>query len=264
MGTSGVEAPEYLVEVGVRVFLLIACLLLPLFPFSMPFNALLAWLKRPGLRFAVVLGVPQLGVLALGYVPQPLPGWLTAWTLASAAFYAIRLLSVRDLGMWAGFLATSALALVWHVAADGAAPLELHLVAFGLSLPPALLMLLAGTLTRRFGAAYAGLHGGLARCLPRWSWLLVLVVLAAIATPVFPGFFILLGLVFDARWSSAAVVLFIWLIWSWAGTRLLQGFVFDACREVEIRDLRPAAVAAYSGVLVLFILAGLIVMGGVP
>ena len=124
-------------------------------------------------------------------------------------------------------------------------------------------MLLAGTLTRRFGAAYAGLHGGLARCLPRWSRLLVLVVLAAIATPVFPGFFIVLGLLFDAGWRSALVVLFVWLIWSWAGTRLLHGFVFDACREVEIRDLRPAAVAAYSGVLVLFVLAGLVVAGGV-
>lgn len=245
------------------VFLLVACLLLPLFPFSMPFNLLLGWLKRPGVRFAVVLIAPQLGILALDHVAEPIPAWLPIWALASAAFYAIRLLSVRDLGMWAGFLATSALALVWHVAAHGAAPLELHVLAFGLSLPPALLMLLAGTLTRRFGAAYAGLHGGLARCLPRWSRLLVLVVLAAIATPVFPGFFILLGLVFEAGWSSAAGILFVWLIWSWAGTRLLQGFVFDACREVEIRDVRPAAVAAYSGVLVLFALAGLIVAGGV-
>ncbi|MBT9568183.1 MAG: hypothetical protein IV085_07775 [Thiobacillus sp.] len=245
------------------VVLLIASLLLPLFPFSIPFNLLLTWLTRPGLRFAVVLIAPQLGVLALNAMTTPTPAWLPAWALASAAFYAIRLLSVRDLGMWAGFLATSALALVWLFAASGAAPVELHLVALGLSLPAALLMLLAGTLTRRFGAAYGGLHGGLARCLPRWSRLLVLVVLAAIATPVFPGFFILLSLVFDAGWRAALVVLFVWLIWSWAGTRLLQGFVFDACREVEIRDLRPAAVAAYSGVLLVFVLAGLIVTGGV-
>ncbi|NDP47790.1 MAG: hypothetical protein GZ085_05230 [Sulfuriferula multivorans] len=243
--------------------LLIACLLLPLFPLSMPFNALLNWLKRPGIRFAVVLIAPQLGVLALDYVAQPIPDWLPVWALASAAFYAIRLLSVRDLGMWAGFLATSALALVWIFAAEGAAPLDLHLFAFGLSLPPALLMLLAGTLVRRFGAAYAGLHGGLGRCLPRWSRILIWVVLAAIATPVFPGFFIVLGLVFDARWPSAAAILFVWLIWSWAGTRLLQGFVFDICQQVEVRDLRPAAVAVYSGALALFLIAGLIVTGGV-
>lgn len=243
--------------------LLIACLLLPLFPLSMPFNALLSWVQRPGIRFAGVLIAPQLGVLALDYFAQPIPGWLPAWALASAAFYAIRLLSVRDLAKWAGFLATSALALVWHFAAAGVEPLDLHLFAFGLSLPPALLMLLAGTLARRFGAAYAGLHGGLARCLPRWSRLLIWVVLAAIATPLFPGFFIMLSLVFDARWPSAMAILFVWLIWSWAGTRLLQGFVFEPCRQVEVRDLRPAAVAAYSGVLALFVITGLIVTGGV-
>ncbi len=242
--------------------LLIACLLLPLFPLSIPFNALLTGLKRPGLRFAIVLIAPQLGVLALDFYTAPIPAGLPVWALVSAAFYAIRLLSVRDLGMWAGFLASSALALVWRLGAEGAAPIEMHLAALGFSVPPALLMLLAGTLTRRFGAAYAGLHGGLARCLPLWSRMLILVVLAAIATPVFPGFFILLDLIFDSGWEAASAILFVWLIWSWAGTRLLQGFVFDPCRRVEIRDLRPAALAGYSGVLALFLIAGLVVAGG--
>lgn len=246
------------------VALFAVSLLLPLFPFSIPFNLLLARLKPAWARFAVVLIVPQLGVLVLAYFSEPIPAWLPAWALASAAFYAIRLLTVRDLVMWAGFLATSALALVWRFAADGATPAALHLFALGLSLPSALLMLLAGTLIRRFGAAYGGLHGGLARCLPRWSLLLVFVVLAAIATPVFPGFFILLDLAFGAGWISAATILLIWLVWSWAGTRLLQGFVFDACRRVEVRDLRPAAVAAYAGVLLLFVVSGLVAMGGVP
>lgn len=242
--------------------LFLASFLLPLFPFSMPFNLLLAWLRSAWARFVTVLLVPQLGVLVLDYFAEPIPGWLPVWALASAAFYAFRLLSVRDLGMWAGFLATSALALVWRFAAAGTTPAELHLFALGLSLPAAMLMLLAGTLVRRFGAAYGGLHGGLARCLPRWSLLLVVVVLAAIATPIFPGFFILLELVFEAGWPSAVAILCVWLIWSWAGTRLLQGFVFDACRRVEVRDVRPAAVAAYTGVLLLFVLAGLITIGG--
>ncbi|HEY9099376.1 MAG TPA: hypothetical protein VIN38_10935 [Thiobacillus sp.] len=245
------------------LLLLIACLLLPLFPLSMPFNALLGRLKRPGLRLAVVLITPQLGILVLNSAAQPIPEGFTTWALASAAFYAIRLLSVRDLAMWAGFLATSALALVWSFAAGGTAPVELHLIAFALSLPPALLMLLAGTLTRRFGAAYAGLHGGLARCLPKWSRLLILVVLAAIATPVFPGFFILLDLVFRADWPAASAILFVWLIWSWAGTRVLQGFVFEPCQRVEVRDVRPAAVAGYSILLTLFLIAGLGIAGGV-
>ena len=245
------------------LLLLTAALLLPLFPLSTPFNVLLGRLKHPGFRFAVVLITPQLGILALGYAARPIPGWFALWALASAVFYAIRLLSVRDLGMWAGFLATSALALVWCFAVDGMAPIELHLFAFGLSLPPALLMLLAGTLVRRFGAAYAGLHGGLAGCLPKWSRMLILVVLAAIATPVFPGFFIMLDLVFNVDWPLAVAILFVWLIWSWAGTRVLQGFVFGSCPRVDVHDLRPAAVTGYSLVLALFLIVGLGVAGGV-
>ena len=245
------------------LLMLTAGLLLPLFPLSTPFNALLGRLKRPGLRLVVVLLAPQLGILVLNSAAGPIPAGFAIWALASAAFYAVRLLSVRDLGMWAGFLASSALALVWCFAVNGMTPIELHWVAFGLSLPPALLMLLAGTLVRRFGAAYAGLQGGLARCLPKWSRMLILVVLAAIATPVFPGFFILLELVFEADWPMAVAVLFVWLTWSWAGTRVLQGFVFEPCRRVEVRDLRPTAVAGYSIVLALFLIAGLGVAGGV-
>lgn len=241
--------------------LLFVSILLPIFPFSIAFSVALAWLRPPWARFAIVLLVPQCGVFLLGYVSEPLPDWLPLWATASSAFYAFRMLTVRDLGMWAGFLATSALALVWRFAALGAPLPELHLMAFFLGLPAALLTLLAGTLERRFGAAYGGLHGGLARCLPRWSMLFVLVVLAAIATPIFPGFFILLDLVFSLGWLAASAILLIWLVWSWAGTQLLHGFVFDACRRVDVRDLRPAAVAAYGAALALFVIAGVVAMG---
>ena len=68
-----------------------------------------------------------------------------------------------------------------------------HLYALGFSAPLVLLALLSAGLEKRFGAAYTDLYGGLAQSIPRFSGVLVVVILAAIATPLFPGFFILLN-----------------------------------------------------------------------
>ncbi|HQT25797.1 MAG TPA: hypothetical protein PLK99_04270, partial [Burkholderiales bacterium] len=124
-----------------------AFLFLPLFPFSILLNGLLSKLRNPTARFLLILIWPQFGVFLLH--AQTLPESLIAWSLASSGFYALRLLTVRDLGLWAGFLASSSLSLVW-AADDSAMPI----LAFWFSFPSALLFLLAGTLEKRFGAAY--------------------------------------------------------------------------------------------------------------
>ena len=60
-------------------------------------------------------------------------------------------------------------------------------------------------LERRFGAAYTGLYGGLARTIPRFSGVFVTVVVAAIATPLFPTFFIMLDMVVDTVSTTPVV-----------------------------------------------------------
>src|SRR3569623_1433547 len=67
------------------------------------------------------------------------------------------------------------------------------------------LALLTGGLERRFGAAYTGLYGGLAQVLPRFSGVLVFVVLAVIATPVFPAFLAMLSTSVTAVPAAPAV-----------------------------------------------------------
>jgi hypothetical protein len=165
------------------------------------------------------------------------------------------------MGQWAGFLATSALALTWALAAGGADDAALHAFAFWFGLPAALVALLAHPLARRFGAAYAGLQGGLIG-LPRLSVVLVLTVLAAVATPPFPGFFALLRLLHALDWSGALGVLAIWLLWGWAATKLLQGFLFGTERAVSLGDIGRASALAYTGVLGAFMIAGLYLTGG--
>lgn len=248
---------------GVSMLTLFAvALFLPLFPLSVVFNATLAKLRHPLLRFLLLLIWPQIGVLLLDQIHAAIPQWWVAWALASAAFYAVRLLSCRDLGRHAGFLASSALALAWGMAAAGADTATLSQFVLWMSLPPALLVLVDGALTRRFGAAFAGLTPGLGIGLPRLSGLLVVTMLAAIATPPFPGFFALLDLLNQLQGGSMVAVLTIWLIWGWAATRLIQGFITGEVRHDVIKDLSRRSTVIGSAVLVMLAGAGLFLTGG--
>lgn len=244
--------------------LLVAALFLPLFPLSIVLNAMLTRVRHPAARAALLLAWPQIGVSLLLAAGHEIPQWLVAWALASSVFYALRLLTVRDLALWAGFLASSALALTWGLVGAGA--LELRLFALWFSLPSALLALLGGPLTSRFGAAYAGLHGGLAQRQPRLAGALVAVVLAAIATPPFPGFFLMLDLLSGFAWTTVSAVLVVWLTWGWAATKLLQGFVFGppsfGASHTAASDLGLASTWAYTGALALFVITGLYLSGG--
>ena len=94
-------------------------LFLPLFPQSMVFNAVLERVGHPLLRSALLLAWPQIGLLALAALDAGPPSWLVVWALASSALYAFRLLAMREMGRWTGFLATSAWALLWLPAAGG-------------------------------------------------------------------------------------------------------------------------------------------------
>lgn len=241
---------------------LLAALFLPLFPLSIALNAALMRLRAPVARGALLLVWPQLGVVLLNTAQPAVPGFFSAWALASAAFYALRLLTVRDLGLWAGFSACSALALTWVLAVAGADAAELHLFAFWFSLPAALLALLTGPIARRLGAAYAGLHGGVVGHLPRLSGVLIALVLAAIATPPFPGFFAMLDLLTGLDALTALGVLVVWLVWGWAATRLVQGFVTGAEAPAAGGDLARGGALAYAAALGVFAAAGLYLTGG--
>ena len=240
----------------------IAALFLPLFPLSIVFNGALAQLRQPATRSALLVLWPQIGVGLLQFAPQPVPRYFVPWALLTSGVYALRLLTVRDMGRWAGFLATSGLALAWALAANGAGIADLHLFALWFSVPPALMALLAAPLTRRFGAAYAGLQGGLMGRLPRLSGVLAVTVLAAVATPPFPGFFALLRVLHALDLTGAVGGLAIWLIWGWAATKLLQGFIFGPDCAHSVAAIGRARTLVYTAVLGAFIAAGLCLTGG--
>ena len=235
--------------------LLIAALFLPLFPLSIALNGLLVRMGNPAARFLLLLSWPQIGVFILHAARQPVPEGFVAWSLLSSAFYALRLLTVRDLGLWAGFLGCSSLSLIWI-----ANPPDIPIVAFWFSLPSALLFLLAGALARRFGAAYSGLYGGLARSAPRLSGLLAFTLLAAIATPPSPGFFAMLELL--RREDTAPALLFIWLLWGWAAIWLMQGFLSGRNDSDPAKDIGRGGTLLFACILGVMVFASLYLKGG--
>lgn len=241
--------------------LLLIGFFLPLFPFSMAFNAVLERVTQPLPRSVLLLAWPQVGLWALSTQTAEIPSWLLAWALATALLYAFRLLAMREIGRWAGFLATSSWALLWLPSYAGIPPAQLWAFAAGFSLPLVLLTLLAQVLEHHFGAAYTGLYGGLARRMPRFAGVLVISVLAATATPVFPTFFSMLHALIVSQPVPAAMLTGIWLIWSWAAARLLQGLIVGPAEPSPEMDLSIVTTWGYSAALAGLAVAGLILTG---
>lgn len=242
-----------------------AAIFLPLFPLSAAFVALFVAVPGASLRSALLLLWPQIGVSLLFAAKTGAPTWLAGLALFTAALYALRAVSLREMTRWIAYLATSAWSLLWCLALfSDVSAAALHLYALGFSVPLVLGTLLAGHLERQFGAAYTGLYGGLAQVLPRFSAVLVFVVLATIATPLFPGFVAMLATVVAGAAATpalAAAAALVWLLWTWAGIRLLHGLVIGPAGETQGPDLGRVATWGYAIALVLLFAGGIYAMG---
>ena len=245
--------------------ILLAGIFLPLFPMSMVFNAIFDNIKHSWLRALLILVWPLIGFLIVLSSNLDIPDWVLTLALSTSFLYALRMLTLREVNQWGGFLATSFWSLLWVPVMQGIPPDLLYWFAISMSMPLVLLVLLSSGLEKRFGAAYTGLYGGLARTIPRYAGVLVIVVIAAIATPLFPTFFIMLDMVVETvsnKPVAALTLLFIWLLWSWAGARLIQGLIVGRASKNKIADMNLNSISFYSIVLIVLIGSG-VYLGGV-
>jgi len=246
------------------ILLLLAGLFLPLFPLSMVFNAVFNRLQHVVLRCILLIGWPHIGLTIIHSTDTVVPTWVIAWGLATSLFYALRMLALRGVGQWNSFLATSMWSILWITTTDANQNMH-HLYTFAITAPLLLLAFLSAGLEKRFGAAYTGLYGGLALSIPRFAGVLVVVILAAIATPLFPGFFIMLKLILDTSTTLPAAtlaLLTVWLLWSWAGVRLLQGLIVGSASQGEATDLNLFSCWGYVIAIIALILSGIYLSGG--
>ena len=245
--------------------ILIAGLFLPLFPLSMVFNEVFSRVANDKLRIILLLVWPQIGLILAHSAGVDVPGWVIIWALLTALLYGFRALVLREVSLWVSFLATSTWAMLW-VAMDGnASGSDLIYYALGFSAPLALLVMIGGELEKRFGAAYTGLYNGIAETLPRLSGALVFVVLAIIATPLFPTFTAMLAAIINASSQSmtaAVMASLVWLLWGWGGARLIQGLIIGETKEAAVTDLSSGRAWAYGATLTLLAIFGINLMGG--
>jgi len=242
--------------------LILAAIFLPLFPFSMLFNLLYARVRNPWLRSVILLVWPLIG-LTVTRTFSSIPDWLPVWAVLTSALYALRALGLREVGLWTGFMATSSWALLWVLENDGLSAVQLELFAVGISVPLALMAVLTGGLEKRYGAAYLGLYGGLAQTIPRFAGVLVMVVLAVIATPLFPTFFAMLSIIIKAIPVMPYVAMgvgLVWMLWSWAGAKLLQGLIVGP-KQAAVVDLSMANMWAYVAILAALVMGGVCWLG---
>lgn len=246
------------------LIILLAGIFLPLFPMSMVFNAILDRVTHRWLRLLLFAAWPLIGLFIVLDRNLVLPDWLLALSLSTSALYAIRLLTLREVNQWSGFLATSMWSLLWLPMMQQTSPVLMYGYAVSMSAPLVLLVLLSAGLEQRFGAAYMDLYGGLARTIPRFSGVLVTVVVAAIATPLFPTFFIMLEMVVKTISTTplaATVLLLIWLFWSWAGARLIQGLIVGRASTDKVTDMQVTTTGLYSMVLLALVVGGVYLSG---
>ncbi len=244
------------------VTLLLAAVFLPLFPFSMVFNALFERLPHPVLRSVMLLVWPLIGIYLLQGERQLPPDWTVIWASATAILYGFRLIAIRDMGRWIGFLATSAWSLLWVSINAGMNGGWLYQFALGFSVPLVMLVIMATHIGARFGAAYTGLYGGLAATTPRLSGVLVFATLAATATPVFPAFFIMLHNIVSSAPEIVAAMLIAWLLWTWASARLLQGLIVGSKAGEAVQDIGKVLTWLYALLMAVLALSGLYLAGG--
>ncbi len=207
------------------VELLIISMFFPLFPSSMVYTLIDRHLGNMWIRTGLMIVWPQAGV-ALVYSLRPeIPEWLTFWALGTSLLYAFRSLVLNEVGAWAAFVFVSLLSLGWLLPFEHMGAEQAHGVALISTFPLVMLNLLAVFMVNRFGSSYLGLVGGLVHRYPRLSTLLSVTVLAIIATPPFPLFFLLVGLLSQTTLGTALAMLGIWYLWGWAGVRFLQRLI---------------------------------------
>jgi hypothetical protein len=235
---------------------------LPLFPLSIVFNMVFERVSHPALRAVILLAWPLTGIYLLQDGKETLPDWVIFWAMSTAILYAFRLLAVRQMGVWIGFLATSAWSLQWIALNGGVGNDFPYLLALVFSIPLALLTLLNRHIELRFGAAYTDLYGGLALTTPRLAGVLVFGVLAATATPVFPAFFLMLATIVSAAPGVVVSLLLTWLLWTWASARLLQGLIVGPLVGEKIQDISAGLSWLYAVLFLLLAVAGVYLTGG--
>ena len=244
--------------------LLIAALLLPLFPFH---GIYVAALTRAPKYLAAVLAVllPAAGAYGLkNLVPELPPGALRAVSTLAVfgaiygSFKALAAVTAPQLLAYAGLAFFSAL--WWHFARAGTVAVEA--IAYGAAV---ILLILALQLAWQRAQRCCGnltldrMHG-LARPMPRFATMVSLLIMAAVGLPPFGLFSAYIAMLLQPAeaisWGLSALLI-AWFLASWYLFRMMQRLLFGPHRpDLRYEDLRTGELAGFAFLLVILALLG--------
>lgn len=247
--------------------LLVAALLMPLFPFH---GVHVAALTRAPKALGVVLSIlmPTISICLLSALLPVLPSEILPAVSVLAAFGALYgsvkalvQVHVPSLLAYCGLALHSIL--WWHIASVGSLTPLAVLFVVSTSLAMGGLFLAWDRIRARFGDLKINQFGGLFGPMPRLSLCMALLVMAAVGLPPFGLFFGYIGILLGSSTTmslSLVIVFFTWFAASWYLFQLMRRLLFGPPRaDFRYEDLRPPEIAAFA-----IIIATLVLLGGVP
>lgn len=243
---------------------LVAALLLPLFPFHGLYVAVLT--RAPGaLAVALAVILPVVAVFLMARIPQEILPGIGVLAAVGAVWGSIKaLMQVRVLHL----LSYAGLALYsvfwWHLAQVGSVTPHLMLYAIQVTLVIGGLALGWDRLRVRYGDLDLNQIGGLFRPMPRFSLCMALLVMAAAGLPPFGLFFSYLGILLSPSTALSLGLIALILAWfaaSWyLFKQLMQQLLFGPHRtDIRYEDLRTTEIAVF-----VIVIALLVVPGSIP
>ncbi len=239
--------------------IILVSLFLPLFPATIIFNSIFMRIKNPILRSGLLIFWPLFGIYLFQKFNLKQDDWIYILIFFTAMFYGFRMLSMRELGIWTGYMSTSLWALLWIPLLENSNYIFFYSLWF--SLPLVIMVFVVHHLEKSFGAAFTEINGGLAQTMPRLSGVFVVVVLALIATPIFPNFFIVLDFILKSTALGAFTICIVWAIWGWAGMRLIQGIIVGKSKLNEVQDISRWLAWLFSLIMISAIVFSVIFIG---
>ena len=253
-------------SLGAVAGVLIAGLLLPLFPFHVVYVKALTRAPR-GLTVALSILLPALGVGGAAVLIPKLPppalsavGVLAAVGAVWGSIKALAQVRVSQLLAHAGLALYSVL--WWHLAQVG--KLTPHSMLYASAVTLALGGLTFGwdRVRVRHGDLDLNQIGGLFRPMPRFALCMALLVMAVVGLPPFALFFGYLAMLFSPSTTMSAglvAVIAAWFAASWYMFGLMKRLLFGPHRtDLRYEDLGPAEIGAFVVVIALLILLGVV------
>ena len=252
---------------GTILGLVVAGLLLPLFPLHSVYVAALTKLPRLGVfAFSAVLPLAGVfGLTMLSTIPPSIRPVVSALALCGAIYASLKAVAQKNaphLIAYAGLAFYSIL--WWQIASVGSVTHEAVIYTIAVVLVIGGIRLAWDRLEVRYGSLPMNRIGGLARPMPKFGLCLALLVMAAVGLPPFGLVFSFIGLMFGSPvvTDGTFIVLLTWFGASWYLFKLMQQLLFGPHREdLRYDDLKAAEIAAFAGVLLLLIVLSVIPQG---